>query len=134
MASIIDMLFRYTQTKPDGIAFQYMQDMESAPQLLPYKKLWQDASDIAVFLNEIANPGSRIMLFFPPGLAYIKAIFGCFLAGMITVPLYPPRRNTKADRIIGVAQNCQSFVALTTESELAGLKLLWNEQNAIIYH
>lgn len=119
------------QSSPNDIAFRYLQDLETAPQELSYKTLWLEAASIAGFLRSIANPGDCIMLFFPPGMAYIKAFYGCLLAGMVAVPLYPPRRNIKSDRILSVAQSCQSSVALTTQSELENIQASWSEQNSL---
>ncbi len=127
--TIVARLFAHAQSIPNAVAFRYLQDLESPPQELSYKSLWQEAAAIADFLRSVAAPGSRVMLFFPPGMAYIKAFYGCLLARMIAVPLYPPRRNVKSDRIINVAQSCQSTVALTTQSELASVQASWGEQN-----
>lgn len=130
-ATIVDKLFSHMQSSPNDIAFRYLQDLDTAPQELSYKGLWLEAASIAGFLRGIANPGDCIMLFFPPGMAYIKAFYGCLLAGMVAVPLYPPRRNSKSDRILSVAQSCQSSVALTTRSELENIQTSWSEQNSL---
>jgi acyl-CoA synthetase (AMP-forming)/AMP-acid ligase II/acyl carrier protein len=129
--TIVNSLFTHAQSLPNKMAFRYLQDLESLPQELSYLELWQSAAAVADFLKKIARPGSRIMLFFPPGLAYVKAFYGCLLADMVAVPLYPPRRNAKSDRVIGVAQSCQSSIALTTESELANIQSSWEEQNSL---
>ncbi|WP_180977583.1 AMP-binding protein [Janthinobacterium sp. ROICE36] len=118
----------HAQARPDAIAFRFLNDLASAPQELNYHQLWQEAGVVANFLGTVASPGSRIMLFYPPGLEYIKAFYGCMLAGMVAVPLYPPRRNSKSDRLTKVARSCQSVLALTTESELAAVQAAWNEQ------
>lgn len=129
--TIVDSMVEHARSKPDEVAFRFLSDIEHAAQELSYKQLLQEASVVAMFLSKIAEPGSRVMLFFPPGLAYIKAFYGCLLAGMVAVPLYPPRRNVKSDRIMKVAQSCQSVLALTTQSELASVKAAWEQQNSL---
>jgi acyl-CoA synthetase (AMP-forming)/AMP-acid ligase II len=129
--TIVDSMVEHAQVRPDEIAFRFIADIAQTAQELSYAQLLQGASSIAEFLRNTVEPGSRIMLFFPPGLAYIKTFYGCLLAGMVAVPLYPPRRNVKSDRIIKVAQSCQSTMALTTESELAVVKGSWDEQNTV---
>lgn len=126
---IIDRMRAHARTQPEAIAFRFLNDLSSSPQELTFRELWDEASVIAHFLRQSVPPGSRVMLFFPPGLAYIRAFFGCLIAGMIAVPLYPPRKNVKSDRIIKVAQSCQSTLALTTESELGVVKSAWDAQN-----
>jgi len=127
--TIVDKLFTHTKSIPNDVAFRYLHDLDSVPEELTYKELWQQASAIADFLKVIAKPGSRIMLFFPAGMVYVKAFYGCLLAGMIAVPLYPPRRNVKSDRIVNVAKSCHAHIALTTQAMLAGIQSSWTEQN-----
>ena len=127
--TIIDRMREHAHARPDTVAFRFLNDLAAAPQELSYRALWDEAAAIAHYLRAAAPAGSRIMLFFPPGMAYIRAFYGCLLAGMVAVPLYPPRRNVKSDRIIRVAQSCQSVLALTTESELAAVQAAWDEQN-----
>lgn len=129
--TIVDCIAAHARATPDALAFRFLNDLEHAPEDLSYAQLWQDAAAVARFLAGIAEPGSRIMLFFPPGLAYIKAFYGCLMAGMVAVPLYPPRRNVKSDRIMKVAQSCQSVIALTTGPELAAVKAAWDAQNSL---
>ncbi|MBY0572662.1 MAG: AMP-binding protein, partial [Undibacterium sp.] len=129
--TIIDHLHEHVRTKPDALAFCFLSDLEAVPQDLSYSQLLADATAVADFLKSRAEVGSRIMLFFPPGLAYLRAFYGCLLAGMVAVPLYPPRRNVKSDRIINVAQSCEAVIALTTESELANVQAAWLEQNTL---
>ncbi len=43
--------------------------------------------------------GERALMLFPPGLEFVKALYGCFYAGVIAVPAYPPRKNRSLDRI-----------------------------------
>ncbi|MES2296360.1 MAG: AMP-binding protein [Pseudomonadota bacterium] len=127
--TIVDRLREHARSRPHASAFRFLSDSTLAPQELSYAQLWDEAGAVAHFLAGVAEPGSRIMLFFPPGLSYLKAFYGCLLAGMVAVPLYPPRRNVKSDRIINVAQSCHAVIALTTESELAGVQAAWDEQN-----
>jgi acyl-CoA synthetase (AMP-forming)/AMP-acid ligase II/acyl carrier protein len=129
--TIIDCIAGHARNQPDALAFRFLNDLEHAPEDLSFAQLWQEAGALAQFLSGIAEPGSRIMLFFPPGLAYIKAFYGCLMAGMVAVPLYPPRRNVKSDRIMKVAHSCQSVIALSTHAELAAVKAAWDMQNCL---
>jgi len=128
-STIIGKLCHHARNVPSAVAFRYLQDGNSLYQELTYRDLLESAAAVAELLKSVADPGSRIMLFFPPGLAYVKAFYGCLLADMVAVPLYPPRRNTKSDRILNVAQSCESVIALTTDSELANVQASWQEQN-----
>ena len=41
--------------------------------------------------------GERALLLYPAGLEFIAAFFGCLYAGVVAVPVYPPRRNRSLD-------------------------------------
>lgn len=125
--TIIGILCERAKTTPDKIAFKYILDDEKKVEELSYKGLWNGALIVADFLRKRADTGDRVMLLFPPGLDYVKAFYGCLLAGMIAVPLYPPRRNSKSERIMGVATSCQSLLALTVNSELAAINKILSE-------
>ena len=60
-------------------------------------------------------PGRRALLLYPPGLEFIAAFFGCLYAGVVAVPVYPPRRNRSMNRIQAIADDAEAQVALTTE-------------------
>ena len=55
------------------------------------------------------------MLLYPAGLEFIAAFFGCLYAGVIAVPVYPPRRTRSLSRIQAIADDAEARVALTTE-------------------
>ncbi|WDE09219.1 AMP-binding protein [Thalassomonas viridans] len=127
--SIIDYLHQNAVSKPNAVAFRFLSDTGHAVNELTCSELWHEAHAVAKFLTDIAEPGSRIMLFYPPGLSYIKAFYGCLIAGMIAVPLYPPKKNSKSTRIVKVAQSCQARIALTNESELSAIRACWQQHN-----
>lgn len=128
--TIVDYLYHHATHQPNEIAFRFLNDTEQVSSELTFQQLWQASDGIASFLTSKVQPGSTIMLLYPPGLDYIKAFYGCLIAGMIAVPLYPPRANKKSDRIINVAQSCQAPIALTTQSELTNIETCWQQQNS----
>jgi len=70
---------------------------------------------------------SGITDFFPPGLDYIAAFFGCLYAGAIAVPAYPPRNQRHAARLqtaVSVTTDSQAAIALTTTAILPQVQSL----------
>ncbi len=51
---------------------------------------------------------------FPPGLDFIVAFFGCLIAGMIAVPMMPPRRLGARDSSASIVADCTPRFALTS--------------------
>jgi acyl-CoA synthetase (AMP-forming)/AMP-acid ligase II len=71
----------------------------------------------------MAEKGERVLLFYPPGLDYVAAFFGCLYAGMIAVPSYPPRLNRSDLRLQATVDDAQATVALTTAQILKKIEL-----------
>jgi acyl-CoA synthetase (AMP-forming)/AMP-acid ligase II/acyl carrier protein len=128
--NITDYLYQHALSKPDEIAFRFLSDKE-APDEITYKQLWLDAVAIADLLQQHVSTGDRVLLLYPSGLAYIIAFYGCLMAGVIAVPLYPPRKNRKSDRIMKVAQSCHASIALTTTHHLPTIKDYWQRENSL---
>src|SRR4051812_41691482 len=59
------------------------------------------------------EPGSRVCLFYPPGLKYVEALFGCLYAGMIAVPGYPPRSRRRLHRLEALVEDPERVAGLT---------------------
>ena len=94
--------FRYTlpeilrmraEQTPDETAFIFLKDGEEDEERITYKELDHAAATIAQRLSVKNLRGERALMLFPPGLEFVKALYGCFYAGVIAVPAYPPRKN-----------------------------------------
>ncbi|MGK7884105.1 MAG: fatty acyl-AMP ligase, partial [Crocosphaera sp.] len=53
-------------------------------------------------------------LLYPPGLDFIIAFFACLYAGVIAIPLYPPRPNRSINRIKAIIANAEVKIGLST--------------------
>jgi len=58
--------------------------------------------------------GESVLMFYPAGIDFIAAFFGCLYAGAIPVPVYPPRKNRSIDRIHAIAADCMASAILAT--------------------
>ncbi|MCC5691595.1 AMP-binding protein, partial [Klebsiella pneumoniae] len=65
-------------------------------------------------LQSMGAAGERALLFYPPGLEYVAALYGCLYAGVVAVPAYPPRLNRSVSRISAIVDDAQATLALTT--------------------
>jgi acyl-CoA synthetase (AMP-forming)/AMP-acid ligase II len=63
--------------------------------------------------------GERALLLYPAGLDFIAGFLGCLYAGVVAVPVYPPRRNRSMTRIQAIADDAEAKVALTTDIVLS---------------
>ncbi len=112
-------LVRYrAATEPDEAAFIYLADGANQEIRMTHADLDRKAQRIAAWLQKRNMFGQRALLLYPPGLDFIAAYFGCLYAGVIAVPVYPPRKNRSMLRIQAVADSAGAVVALTTEDVL----------------
>ncbi|HEY0605644.1 MAG TPA: HAD-IIIC family phosphatase, partial [Herpetosiphonaceae bacterium] len=105
---------------PGRLAYTFLIDGESHEDRLTYGDLDRRARAIAATitgsLGAQVRPvaGARALLLFPPGNDYIAAFFGCLYAGVIAVPVYPPRGNHNLSRLQSIAEDARPAVVLTT--------------------
>jgi acyl-CoA synthetase (AMP-forming)/AMP-acid ligase II len=100
---------------PDQVAFIFLADGEDQEEKITYGELHHAAMGIAQQLSELEAEGGRALMLFPQGLDFIKALFGCFYAGVIAVPAYPPRKNRSLERIKTLVVDSGASIVLTTE-------------------
>ncbi|MGZ2747596.1 fatty acyl-AMP ligase [Burkholderia stagnalis] len=103
--------------QPDLRVFTFVTGSERAEQQLDCAALDRRASIVAAALEQVARPGDRVLLLFPPGIDFIVALFGCMYAGVIAVPAYPiepaqPERTSR--RLSGIVANCAPAAILST--------------------
>lgn len=116
-------------SEPDKIAFIYLIDGELEKQEVTYKQLDFLAKKIAGYLQEKANIGDRALLLYPSGIDYIAAFFGCLYAGIIAIPLYQLRNNTRAlSRMHSIWVDAAATFILSTKDKLT---ILYNNQEII---
>ena len=142
--TLVDLVSYRAEHQPEQVGYIFLVDGENDAISLTYGKLERLAKAIAVDLQNIARPGDRALLLYPPGLEYITAFFGCLFAGIVAVPAYPPRPNRSLERIERIIANAGAEIALTTNAiktslercyqyapELKNLKLVVSDRCSI---
>ena len=142
--TLVDLVSYRAEHQPEQVGYIFLVDGENDAISLTYGKLERLAKAIAANLQNIARPGDRALLLYPPGLEYITAFFGCLFAGIVAVPAYPPRPNRSLERIERIIANAGAEIALTTNAiktslercyqyapELKNLKLVVSDRCSI---
>ncbi|MEM9926793.1 MAG: AMP-binding protein, partial [Cyanobacteria bacterium P01_D01_bin.50] len=123
-ASLLEILTERAQSQPEDCAYIFLQDGETEARSLTYGELDAQARAIALYMQ--SYEGERALLLYPSGLEFIAAFFGCLYAGVIAVPLYPPRLNQKLSRLFSIVDDADAKVALSTTAILSGIEKRWN--------
>ncbi len=120
--SLVELLRFRARVQPDDRAFAFLRDGEHECDTLSYAELDRRSRMVAAHLQHRVAPGARALLVYPPGLEFIAAFFGCLYAGVVAVPVFPPRwrdPDRNRARAIAVADDARPDVVLST-TETAG--------------
>ena len=96
------------------VLFRYLPDGQSEESRLTYAELESQALAIAAVLAAQAPAGERALLYFPAGPEFITAFWGCLLAGVIAVPVFPARLHRQLPRLLAIAADSEAKFVLTT--------------------
>ena len=122
----IDLLLHRAQVRPDDPALTYLEAGVEAARLTN-GELERRARAIGAALQQTMRAGDRALLFYPPGLEFVAAFFGCLFASVIPVPAYPPRRNQKLVRIRSMVGDAEPGAVLLSAAVAQVLKTLEHE-------
>jgi acyl-CoA synthetase (AMP-forming)/AMP-acid ligase II len=122
-ASLIDALDSHAAHQPNATAFAFLSDSGLTDCAMTFAELRLRALAVAEELAERgARRGDRAVLVFPPGLHVLAAFFGCLAAGVIAVPLSPPRRVAGRDAVANILADCSPRFVLTSAGAVADLR------------
>ena len=124
-SDLLDCLRSRSQDHPSKRAFTFLVDGEVEEIHLSYGELDLQAIAIAAQLQTLASSGSRVLVSYSSGLEFISDFFGCLYAGMIAVPVAPPKRSQMQSRLKAIINDAQPTVVLTTSAQLDGLQQSW---------
>jgi acyl-CoA synthetase (AMP-forming)/AMP-acid ligase II/acyl carrier protein len=129
--SILQVLERRASENGSTPALYFFHD-QSAPvsqstfDAWSWRELRDRARGVAAELIALpsARPGARILLVYPAGLGFVAAFFGCLYAGMIPVPVPPPRRAEGLGRWRHVALDAGIAGVLASSDLIAAMEPL----------
>lgn len=117
-----DVLRFYAEQQPQSLAIRQLVSDDAPPLVTSYSELYQKAQALAGYLqNELAlAPGERCLLMLPGGADFAAAFFGCFYAGIIAIPAYPPEHDRQAyiDRLGGMIGDSKPMAVLALEQDI----------------
>jgi acyl-CoA synthetase (AMP-forming)/AMP-acid ligase II len=113
--SFVEVLRSKAALHPHRVAYRFLQDGDSQELPITYEELDRSAREIAAHLQHMGMSGERALLMYPPGLEYIKAFYGCLYAGVVAVPVYPPRKSRNMLRLQSIVSDAQTDLIMTTQ-------------------
>ena len=126
-STLVELLRHRARCQAKDTAYTILLDGENERYDLTYEELDRQARAIGAWLQFLDLAGERALLLYPAGAEFIAAFFGCLYAGVVAVPVYPPRRNRSLARIQAIADDAEAKVALTTDVVLNRVEPLIDE-------
>jgi FkbH-like protein len=125
LKTLIDLVSHQAERRSEGIAYRFLVDgeVEGKVREMSFRKLEVRARAIAAWLQQQGASGQRAILLYPPGLEFIEAYFGCLLAGVVSVPAFPPsttQGQRTLPRLRAIVTNARAALMLTSRS-IAGV-------------
>lgn len=113
-STLIEILSDRCRSVPDNLIYSFYSHPSHIS--LSYRSLAAQMLGIASELEKYIAQGSRVILLYPSGLDFISALFACFYAKMIAVPVYSHNMNIEKlmPRLVSVLQDTEATVILTT--------------------
>lgn len=118
LSTLVDLLRFRANHQADRRAYTFLVDGETQEAHVSYGVLDRQARALAATLQALHLPGERVLLLYPPGLAYIAAFYGCLYARVTPVPTYPPvlrRAHRSMQRLWDIIDDAQIRFVLTTQ-------------------
>lgn len=119
-SSLVHALEELSSTIPTDIAYTFLPEGEDEEINITFRELAMRAQAVAARLQKLAHAGDRAALVYESSIEYIVALVGCFYAGIVAVPVYPPdpmRIRRTGARLRAILQDSQADIVLTSSSE-----------------
>ena len=126
-SDFVELLRLRALHQPERQIYTFLPDGDEQEIALSYGELDLRARAVAARLQSQGAEGDRALLMYPAGLDYVAAFFGCLYAGMIAVPIYPPRPNRTLQRLESIIADAGAKIALTTGAVLSRTETLFTE-------
>jgi acyl-CoA synthetase (AMP-forming)/AMP-acid ligase II/acyl carrier protein len=122
-SNLITLLNFRASIQSEKIAYTFLSNGGKQQISLTYQQLNDKATIVAVSLRNSGYASKeRALLLYSPGIDYIIAFFGCLYAGIVPVPVYPPRPNRSLSRLQLIVNDVEAKIALTSTSILASIE------------
>jgi acyl transferase domain-containing protein/acyl-CoA synthetase (AMP-forming)/AMP-acid ligase II/acyl carrier protein/ubiquinone/menaquinone biosynthesis C-methylase UbiE len=132
-STLVALLRFRALNQPSRRAFTFLSDGEVEAGHLTYLELDRKARAIAAHLESLGAAGERALLLYPSGLDFIAAFSGCLYAGVVAVPVNPPRPNRKISRLHAILKDAEATLTLTTATLLPNIESQFAELGTVRY-
>lgn len=125
--TLIELLQQRARRQPSETAYVFLDESGAVAAEISYDTLERRARSIARRLERMQAAGERALLLYGPGLDFHAAFLGCVYAGVIAVPVNPPRVNHNFGRLRAIIADADVRLILTTAPLVRKLQLVTDQ-------
>jgi acyl-CoA synthetase (AMP-forming)/AMP-acid ligase II len=114
-SSLVEVVRHRAMHQANERAYVFISDSGTELAQLTFGELDSYSRSLARTLRMRGRTGDRALLIFPPGLEFIVAYLACLYAGIVAVPVVPPRRGRLRLATLSIAEDCQPTIGLTND-------------------
>jgi thioester reductase-like protein len=116
-ATVVDVLAWRAESTPEQVGYTWLDGdglTDEAP--LTYGALYDQVCRAAAVLSDALTAGDRAILLFESGFDFLRALLGCQAAGVVPVPVMPPRDGSSAEvgRVLRIVADAATQTVVTT--------------------
>src|SRR3954452_24035518 len=108
-----DAIGLWASSQPQATALVFLAEGEVETESMSYLQMHGRAMAVAQHLKEQDLDGQRALLLFHSSIDYVTTFLGCLYAGVIAIPVFPPRQNRHAARVAAISKDAAAEVILT---------------------
>lgn len=128
--TITEAVHTWAQVYPNKPALRFVRE-DGGEDEITYQELDAWALSLAEDLRTNWEVGARVLLLFPPGLDFVAAFLGCLYAGMVAVPICPPKFHRTSQQLTGVIANCEPRIVLSVANYCERRNNIFNQIPAL---
>lgn len=132
--TLAELLSRRAREDGERLAYAFLADGLAVADRLTFAGLEASARAIAGHLLQRVAPNECVLLMYDAGLDFVSALFGCFYAGVVAVPLpalEASRMRSGGERLEAVALDCGARLLLGNARSLSLLQTAFQEPMGI---
>ena len=122
-SSLIEVLEYRARVQASLRAYTFIDSHGRETESLTFGELHARVVRLSARLRARFEAGERALLIFPTCASFIVAFLACLRAGVVAVPMSPPRRGRSAQVAQTIALNSGAVVVLTTGDLMEELKI-----------
>ena len=117
-----ELVAQQAADRPHDRAVILLSDTGTERDVLQYGELYTRADALARKLAILAPKGARAVLMMPTCAEFVVSFFACMLAGIVAVPVMPPRRLAHRDSSSPILKDCAPQLLLTVTAMADGAR------------